>query len=138
MAGKINGRTAKEMIWIGRIIGLLLSSFWLIFIIMEFKDSGFSIKYFMQTDQLFFIIFIAENIMALVGIILSWRKNLVPSVLLLLLSWVTGSVMSIISHYYYGRHNNLGILNYTFIICLPYLLSGILILCSRWLSKKKT
>jgi hypothetical protein len=110
--------TAKQFLWAGRIIAFGLY----VFIMTALLVGSFSNNHFKPS-----FIDYAMTLVPLAGLITSWWKQLISSVLLFLTS-IGLSILCFLSRETWG---------WWFVLGLPYLIASIFIFSSWWLSKKK-
>ena len=120
-------RLAKRVRWTARVIVLILTIFGAIMLIgaavSEFLSQGFI------TTSLAGNLLVVIGIVALAGCVLSWWRDLLAGILLLVTSAGLGAHIGIFA----GRNH---LMVWT-ILGLPYLVAGVLLLYARWLSRHR-
>jgi hypothetical protein len=114
------------MRWAARVIGLLISVFLFVILIGEGITEGWDIA--TQTDMVAGILIGVLGVIGLTGCIISWWREWLAAILLFL----TAVGFGIHIGFYAGRIHFL----VWSTIGFPYLLAAVLLISSRWLSKK--
>jgi len=123
-------RIAKRTRWAARIIGLVVIAFFSLILIGETITSIQAEGFEFDVESLLVIV---PLVIALAGYIISWWREQVGGLLLILVSIAFGILPSISAQ---PAWSMLEALQGWLILGLPFLVVGVLFLTSSWLSKK--
>jgi hypothetical protein len=126
-------RLAKRMRLAARVIGVVITTFFLLFLIGETITSIQAEGFKFDAESLFVVV---PAVIALAGYIVSWWRERVGGSLLILVSIAFGILPSVGAQQHQVPWSMLQALQGWLILGSPFLVAGVLFLLSWWLTRK--